>query len=86
MSSHDTFWGSSTEMQQAVTQSSVSKWEVHNLNQTFSIHKWWEEKHFYVILFMTGKKRKKKRGCGGCLGLQLKCDGHTSLALLGPWQ
>lgn len=50
-------------MQQAVKQSSVSKWEVHNLNQTFSIHKWWE-KHFYVILFMTGKKRKKGEGVG----------------------
>lgn len=68
-------------MQQAVKQSSVSKWEVHNLNQTFSIHKWWE-KHSYVILFMTGKKRKKGEG----VGLQLKCDGHISLALLGPWQ
>lgn len=50
-------------MQQAVKQSSVSKWEVHNLNQTFSIHKWWE-KHFYVILFMTGKKIKKGEGVG----------------------
>lgn len=30
VSSHDTFWGSNTENQRAVKQSSASKWEVHN--------------------------------------------------------
>lgn len=86
VSSCGTFWGSNPEKQQAAEQASVSKWEEHSFTaRPFPCTNGGRSTSF----FSWHGTRGKRRGCGGYLGLQLKCDGQMcvpiSLALLALW-
>lgn len=100
VSSHDTFWGSNTENQRAVKQSSASKWEVHNFrtrpfpyindgrSTSFFLWHGTKKKPQQPLPPKKNPKQNQTTKKWDYLWLQLKSDGQVqaliSLALLGP--